>query len=55
MSGIPRWWSPKGHGTEARARRHYRNGEKPCPACLEGQNRAAYLRRGKNTKSRGQR
>jgi len=29
-----------GHGTEARARRHYRDGEKPCPACYEGQRQA---------------
>lgn len=28
-----------GHGTEARARKHYRDGEKPCPACREA---AAY-------------
>lgn len=27
------------HGTDAAARRHYRRGEKPCPACLEGQER----------------
>lgn len=27
----------RGHGTEARARKHYRDGEKPCPACREGQ------------------
>lgn len=25
----------RGHGTPARARRHYRDGEKPCEACRE--------------------
>lgn len=25
----------RGHGTEARARKHYRDGEKPCQACRE--------------------
>jgi hypothetical protein len=28
------------HGTEARARRHRRRGEKPCPACLAAENAA---------------
>ena len=28
------------HGTEARARRHRRYGEKPCPACLAADNAA---------------
>ncbi len=30
----------KGHGTEARARRHYRDGEKPCEACRQAVNQA---------------
>lgn len=29
-----------GHGTAARARAHYRDGEKPCPACLAAQREA---------------
>lgn len=29
-AGRPR---THGHGTEARARKHYRDGEKPCQAC----------------------
>ena len=34
------------HGTEARARRHRRRGEKPCPTCLAAENAAhAYRRR----------
>ena len=32
------------HGTEARARRHRRRGEKPCPACLVAE-RAAHAYR----------
>jgi hypothetical protein len=28
------------HGTEARARRHWRKGEKPCEACRAADNRA---------------
>ena len=28
------------HGTEARARRHWRKGEKPCEACRVAENRA---------------
>jgi hypothetical protein len=28
------------HGTEARAKRHRRRGEKPCPACLAAENHA---------------
>jgi hypothetical protein len=28
------------HGTEARARRHRRRGERPCPACLAAENAA---------------
>jgi hypothetical protein len=33
VSGVPTWWPRLGHGTEARYRRHYRAGEKPCEAC----------------------
>jgi len=33
------------HGTEARARRHRRRGEKPCPACLDAENAAHVYRR----------
>ena len=32
------------HGTEARAQRHRRRGERPCPACLAAEN-AAHLHR----------
>jgi hypothetical protein len=32
------------HGTEARARRHYRDGEKPCQACLAAARQAWALR-----------
>ena len=32
------------HGTEARAQRHRRRGERPCPACLAAEN-AAHLYR----------
>jgi hypothetical protein len=28
------------HGTEARARRDWRHGQKPCPACLAASNAA---------------
>ncbi len=50
MARIPKWDSPKGHGTEARAKRHYRDGEKPCARCREAQN-LARARRG-NSRSR---
>lgn len=33
------------HGTEARARRHRRRGERPCPACLAAENVAHAYRR----------
>jgi len=33
------------HGTEARAMRHRRHGEKPCPACLRAENAAHAYRR----------
>ena len=33
------------HGTEARARRHRRRGEKPCHACLRAENAAHAYRR----------
>lgn len=33
-------WILPPHGTDARARRHYRDGEKPCGACREAHNAA---------------
>lgn len=33
-----------GHGTEARARKHYRDGENPCAPCLQAATRAAHDR-----------
>lgn len=42
----PREWSDiRPHGTEARARRHRRRGEKPCAACLRAENAAHAYRR----------
>jgi hypothetical protein len=44
-------WSPRQrfdirpHGTEARAMRHRRRGEQPCPACLRAENAAHAYRR----------
>jgi hypothetical protein len=38
-------YNREGHGSEARARRHYRDGEKPCTACLEAAARAQDARR----------
>ena len=32
------------HGTEARAQRHRRRGEKPCPACLAAETAASAYR-----------
>lgn len=44
---VPNWdrrpgerYDIRGHGTEARAMRHRRHGEKPCPSCLTAENRA---------------
>ena len=40
-------WQPhllKPHGTEAAARRHRRDGEKPCPRCLTAEAQATYRR-----------
>jgi len=31
------------HGTAARARKHYRDGDRPCPACYEAQRQARRL------------
>jgi hypothetical protein len=49
---VPNWdrqpgeWSDiRPHGTEARARRHRRHGEKPCDACLRAENAAHTYRR----------
>jgi len=49
MTGVPSWLR-KGHGTEARCRRHYREGGKPCLECKEAANQARSIR--KNGKSR---
>jgi len=45
MTGLPAWMPRAGHGTEARCRRHYREGTKPCPACLEAKNRVKRLQK----------
>ena len=37
------------HGTEARARRHWRKGEKPCQACRAADNRAHAWRAAQRT------
>ena len=49
---VPNWdrgprqrFDIRPHGTEARARRHRRYGERPCPACLAAEN-AAHAYRG---------
>jgi hypothetical protein len=49
---VPNWDRRPGeradirpHGTEARAMRHRRRGEKPCPACLAAENAAHAYRR----------
>ena len=34
------WSDIRPHGTAARARRHRRRGEKPCPACLSAERSA---------------
>jgi hypothetical protein len=39
------WSDIRPHGTEARAMRHRRRGEKPCPACLTAENAAHAYRR----------
>ena len=39
MSYRP-WWNLEPCGTVAAAKRHYRNGERPCQACREARNRA---------------
>jgi hypothetical protein len=39
------WYDVRPHGTEARAARHRRRGEKPCPACLVAENAAHAYRR----------
>lgn len=38
-------WLLAGHGTDARARKHYREGEKPCEACRIAANAAVKLRK----------
>ena len=46
-------WDRAMHGTDARARRHQRDGETPlrrhCPACADAQTRARNLRAGAHT------
>lgn len=44
VMGRSPWYLRKGHGTEARAKRHYREGEKPCEACRQAMNEARNLR-----------
>ena len=39
------------HGTEARARRHWRKGEKPCEACRAADNRAHAWRAARRTRA----
>ena len=39
------WSDIKPHGTEARAMRHRRRGERPCPDCLAAENAAHAYRR----------
>jgi hypothetical protein len=40
----PRVFGPE-HGTEARHRRHIRDGEQPCPECLKAHNLATQIRK----------
>jgi hypothetical protein len=50
VSGRP-WkpWLTQPHGTEARARKHYRDGDRQladtCPACANAERRAHWRRR----------
>lgn len=39
------WSDIRPHGTEARAMRHRRHGERPCPDCLTAENAAHTYRR----------
>jgi hypothetical protein len=39
------WFDIRPHGTEARAMRHRRRGEKPCSACLAAEHSAHAYRR----------
>lgn len=39
------WFDIRPHGTEARAMRHRRRGEKPCPPCLAAEAAAHAYRR----------
>ena len=46
MPGRKRGPKPRfGHGSPARARRHWREGEKPCAACLAAHRNQAYVYR----------
>ena len=52
--GLRERFDIRPHGTEARAQRHRRRGEKPCPACLAAETaanayRAAQAQRGAST------
>lgn len=49
MSWAP--WKRKLHGTEARARRHWRDGERPCSACRNAANQAQALRAARRKKT----
>ena len=42
---LGEWSDIRPHGTEARAMRHRRHGEKPCPDCLAAENAAHAWRR----------
>lgn len=40
---MPKPWT-LGHGTEARARKHRRDGQKPCEICLAAEREASWRR-----------
>jgi hypothetical protein len=48
MAKVP-WYMRQLHGTEARARRHYRDGDKPlrqhCPSCADAYIQARAIRK----------
>ena len=52
MSGRRHPWMWQRHGTEARARWHYRDGEKPCEACRIAANTASAARRAQRRRER---
>jgi len=50
-------WQPhlvKPHGTEARARKHWRDGEKPCARCREAERQAHDRRTNPTGRTRSQ-